>query len=183
MVVRKLRVGTHEHSLLLASLITDLAEKDSEAVAGLLFEGELSFEAKVAAMDALAGLGGQYAPLLAYMARESDQEPELQPRVFRALGRTGHPAGTEAIVNGLHSSNWTVRAAAAEAAGRAGITQAADTIGQLLGDEDYWVRYRASEALLRLGPRGIAALREATESENERVRTSAIKMLTEGRVA
>ena len=134
-------------------------------------------------MDALAELGGEYAPLLAYMARSAEGEPDLQPRLFRALGRTGHPAGTEAIVHGLSSEEWTVRSSAAEAAGKAGLAQAAARLGELLTDPHYWVRYRASEALLRLGPRGINTLREVSEGDDEEASAVAAKMLAEGRAA
>ncbi len=182
-VMRKLKVGKEEHSLLLVSLMRELAATNSEAVAGLLFEKDLSFEAKVAAMDALADLGGEYALLLAYMARESAGEPELQPRIFRALGRIGHPAGAEAILTGLVSDDWTVRSSAAESAGKAGLAQAAERLGELLCDPHYWVRYRASEALLRLGPRGINTLRKVSDGDNEIASCVATKMLAEGRAA
>lgn len=182
-LMRQLKVGKDEQSLLLVSLMRDLAEKDSEAVAGLLFERDLSYEAKVAAMDALADLGGTYAPLLAFMARESEGEVELQPRVFRALGRTGHPAGAEAIIAGLSNAEWSVRASAAEAAGKSGIADAAGRLGELLDDPQYWVRYRAGEALLRLGPRGIHVLSERVESGDEETSLIARKILAEGRAA
>ena len=182
-VVHKLKVGEEENSLLLVSLMKDLAETDPESVAGLLFEKDLSYRAKVAAMDALADRGGEYAALLAYMARDCSDEPELQPRIYRALGRTGHPAGAEAIMEGLTSDNWTVRGAAAEAAGKAGLVQATDRVAGLLDDPNYWVRLRASEALLRLGPRGINALRQASESEDHLAAGVAAKMLAEGRAA
>ncbi|MFB0613075.1 HEAT repeat domain-containing protein [Aurantiacibacter poecillastricola] len=180
-IVNKLNVREEENSLLLVSLMIDLVETNSEAVAGLLFEKDLSNRVKVAAMDALAERGGEYAPLLAYMARDSEGEPDLQPRIYRALGKTGHPIGAEAIFEGLGSASWTVRAAAAEAVGRARLAAAADRLSALLEDPNYWVRYRASEALLRIGPTGIKALREASDSEDPVVRTAAVKMLAEGR--
>ena len=182
-LISKLKVGEEENSLLLVSLMADLAAKDPEAVAGLLFEKDLSYEAKVAAVDALADLGGTYAPLLAYMAQESVGEHDLQPRVFRALGRTGHPAGSQAIMAGLNSETWSVRAAAAEASGKAGLVAAADRLGTLLQDDHFWVRFRAGEALLRLGPRGLSALHRAAESDNEDAREVATKILREGRAA
>ncbi|RIV85669.1 HEAT repeat domain-containing protein [Aurantiacibacter zhengii] len=180
-IVNKLNVGAEENSLLLVSLMVDLAETNSEAVAGLLFEQDLSHRVKVAAMDALSQRGGEYAPLLAYMARDSGNEPELQPRIFRALGRTGHPAGADAIMEGMASDNWTVRAAAAEAVGKTRLVAAADRLSTLLNDPHYWVRYRASEALLRIGTRGVSVLREASRSEDPVVRSAALKMLAEGR--
>ena len=183
LLVDKLKMGSEEHSLLLVSLMSDLAERNPGEVAALLFERDVPVEAKIAATDALAEGGGEYAPLLAYMAKESEGEPDLQPRIFRALGRNGHPAGMEAIFTGLGSDEWAVRASAAEAAGRLGASGTTARLGELLADENWWVRYRAGEALLRLGPRGINALRKASTDENEFVRGTASAMLAEGRVA
>ncbi|MBX7497010.1 HEAT repeat domain-containing protein [Qipengyuania sp. 6B39] len=180
-LVEKLRMGSEEHSLLLVSLMSDLVDRDPGSVAALLFERNIPVEAKIAATDALAQGGGEYAPLLAYMARESFGEPDLQPRIYRALGRNGHPAGADAIAAGLDSPEWTVRAAAAEAAGRIGAAEVSDKLGRMLADEAWWVRLRAGEALLRLGPRGIAALREAAEAADQTVRSTALAMLAEGR--
>ena len=181
--MQKLRVGAEENSLLLVSLLSDLAETNAEAVADLLFQEDLSFAAKVAAMDALADRGGEYAPLLAYMARESAQEPELQPRIYRALGRTGHPACADAIIAGMVSDNWAVRAAAAEAAGKSGLTHATEALAPLLADEHYWVRYRAGEALMRLGQRGLATLQQARDGTDPVAAAAAGKMLAEGNAA
>ena len=183
LLVDKLKMGSEEHSLLLVSLMCDLVQRNPGEVAALLFERDIPVEAKIAATDALAEGGGEYAPLLAYMAKESEGESDLQPRIFRALGKNGHPAGMEAIFAGLSSDDGGVRAAAAEAAGRLGAGGAARQLGELLADESWWVRYRAAEALLRLGPRGINALRKASTDENEYARRTASAMLAEGRVA
>ena len=182
-LVEKLRMGSEEHSLLLVSLMSDLVERDAGEVAALLFERDVPVEAKIAATDALAEGGGQYAPLLAFMAQQSAGEPDLQPRIFRALGRNGHPAGMGAVLSGLDSPESGVRAAAAEAAGKMGAASCAPRLGVLLADESWWVRFRAGEALLRLGPRGLAALREASCNEDETVRSTASAMMAEGRVA
>ena len=181
--VDKLKMGSEEHSLLLVSLMSDLAERNPGEVAALLFERDVPVEAKIAATAALAEGGGEYAPLLAYMAKESEGEADLQPRIFRALGRNGHPAGLEAIFSGLSSEDPNVRAAAAEAAGKLGASGTAARLGELLADENWWVRYRSGEALLRLGPRGINALRKASTEANEDARSAAAAMLAEGRVA
>ncbi|MEB3416797.1 HEAT repeat domain-containing protein [Alteriqipengyuania sp. WL0013] len=182
-LVEKLQMGAVENSLLLASLMGDLVQRNPGEVAALLFDKDVPVEAKVAATDALADGGGEYAPLLAYMAKESVGEPELQPRIFRALGRNGHPAGLDAIRQGLHSENWTVRAAASEAAGKLGASDMAVRIAALLADEHWWVRYRAGEALLRFGPRGIAELRAASVHADDTVRQTAMAMMAEGRAA
>lgn len=84
-------------------------------------------------------------------------------------------------MEGLTSANWTVRAAAAEAVGNTRLVVAADRLSTLLNDPQYWVRYRASEALLRIGTRGHSVLREASRNEDPVVRSAALKMLAEGR--
>ena len=183
LIVEKLRIGCEERSLLLVSMMRDLAEHDAGAVAGLLFEKDVPYEAKVAATDALAIVGPRYAPLLAYMASDSAGESDLQPRIYRALGRLGHPSGRDTILNGLKSEEWPVRASAAEAAGKSGLAEAADTLGELLADENWWVRFRAGEALLRIGPRGLAVLHAAGASELEITRTTAQAILAERQAA
>ena len=182
-LVAKLKIGTEEHSLLLVSLMGELVERNAGAVAALLFERDIPVEAKIAATDALAEGGGEYTPLLAYMATEAVGEPDLQPRIFRALGRNGHPAAAPAIRQGLESDQWPVRAAAAEAAGKSGVADAAGRLGELLSDENWWVRHRAGEALLRLGPRGIAVLRATSAADDETSRITAEAVLAEGKAA
>lgn len=182
-LVEKLKMGSEENSLLLVSLMSDLAKRDPGAVAALLFERDVPVAAKVVATDALAETGGEFTPLLAYMAQQAAGEPELQPRIYRALGRNGHPAGAAAIVSGLDSEEWFVRSSAAEAAGKAGILAAADRLGALLEDENWWVRYRAGEALLRMGARGLAVLRAQGATGSETARNTATALLAEGRAA
>ena len=182
-LVEKLEIGRKEHSLLLVSLMADLVQRNPGEVAALLFERDVPAEAKVAATDALGEAGGEYAPLLAYMANDSANEPDLQPRIFRALGRNGHPAAIGAIRKGLESPDWPVRASAAEAAGKVGASDAAPRLGELLADENWWVRHRAGEALLRLGPRGIAILRQSAALEEGFARSAATAILAESRAA
>ena len=182
-LVARLGVSPDRQSLLLVSLMADLVEKDAAAVAALLFERDVPAEAKVAAIDALADAGGEYTPLLAYMARESAGEPDLQPRIYRALGRNGHPQAVDAIVHGFASPDAGTRASAAQAAGKAGAGEAAPHLRELLADADWWVRYRAGEALLRLGPRGLAELRAASAGDDADQRGAAVALLAEGRAA
>lgn len=182
-LVNKLRVGTEERSLLLVSLMADLVQRDQSAVAAMLLDRNLPYEAKLAATDALADSGTEYAPLLAQLAHETASTPDVQPRIYRALGRIGHPAGAAAIMAGLQSDEWPVRASASEAAGKSGLVTAAERLGELLDDPNWWVRYRASQALLRLGPRGLAILWSVAESPSDVAKSTAKAMLAEARAA
>ena len=182
-LVEKLRIGREEHSLLLVSMMADLAGRNPAAVAALLFDKDMPYEAKVAATDALSACGGEYAPMLAQMAVKATGEPDLQPRIYRALGKAGHPVGIDAIGDGLASPEWPVRAAAAEAAGKTGALELCEELGGMLDDVNWWVRFRAGEALLKMGSRGILVLERAASGTGEYARAAARALLSEGRVA
>lgn len=179
-LVRGLGIGTSEHSLLSVALMRDLAKHDPQAVEALLYDLELPDAAKLAATDALAETGAvDHAPLVAWMAEAAGEQTELQPRIFRALGRLGHPAGHDAILEGMHSPLWPVRSSAAEAAGRSHFRRSADRLVALLDDEEWWVRFRASEALSRLGGEGRLALERAAMDAGHLGRAAAIATLNE----
>ena len=124
-----------------------------------------------------------HAPLVAWMAEAADEESDLRPRIFRALGRIGHPAGHGAIIAGLDSPDWRVRSAAAEAAGRSALKDAVPQLAALLDDDEWWVRLRAGEALARLGAAGKLALHRAAVGDAPIARTAAKATLAERRLA
>ncbi|WP_301750338.1 HEAT repeat domain-containing protein [uncultured Erythrobacter sp.] len=160
-IVRRLELGTSERSLLIASLMRDLVDADPASVEDLLSDDTLPDAARLAAVDALAASGRvEHAPLVARMAEEAGSDNELLPRIYHALGRIGHPSGHAAILRGLSHPVWAVRAAAAQAAGANRLAKAAEPLGALLGDDQWWVRLRAGEALWRLGSNGMAVLKK-----------------------
>lgn len=183
-MVRRLGIGTDEKSLLVISLMRDFVKTDPHAVEALLYDLEVADAAKLAATDALAESGAvDHAPLVAWMAEASNEDTELSPRIFRALGRIGHPAGHEAIVSALDDEVWQVRAAAAEAAGRSGLKAASPRLAALLSDDRWWVRFRAGEALTRLGADGRLELQRAAAAPEPRTRDAARAILAEWALA
>lgn len=179
-LVHGLGLGTRERSLLVASLMRDLVDVDHTAVIALLKDQEVPDAAKLAAMDALASSGlVEHAPLMAEMAQSAAGDLELLPRLYHALGRIGHPSGHSAILRGLADPAWQVRAAAAQAAGLNGLLEAAGRLGELMGDERWWVRYRAGEALWRLGPRGRDMLERVALAGAALARDAATRTLEE----
>jgi HEAT repeat protein len=183
-LVRALGIGITQHSLLAVSLMRDLVKIDPHAVEALLYDLTLSDEVKLAATDALAESGAvDHAPLVAWMAEAAGEDSDLQPRIFRALGRIGHPVGHDAILGGLDSPAWQVRASASEAAGRSALRTAVPRLAQLLDDDEWWVRMRAGEALARLGSAGILALHEAAIAPAPVARAAAKATLAERAVA
>lgn len=183
-VVRKLGIGTRERSLLVVSLMRDLAEVDPKGVQAILYDPALPDEAKLAATDALAASGMvENAPLVAWMADAARTDSHLQPRIFRALGRIGHPGARDAVLTGLASAEWRVRSSAAEAAGRIGLTDAIPRLKELLGDEHWWVRLRSGEALARMGGAGRDALLAAAEIGSPQAQRAASATLAERKLA
>lgn len=180
-LVRELGLGTTERSLLIGSLLRDLVEHDPASVEDLLKDDEIGDAIKLAAIDALAASGrAEHAPLVAWMAGQAETDSDLVPRIYHALGRIGHPSGHPAILEGLSHPAWAVRAAAAQAAGTNALASSAERLGELLGDESWWVRFRAGEALWRLGPAGHAVL-ERVAAEGEEVAQEAARLTLEER--
>jgi HEAT repeat protein len=183
-LIRGLGIGTSENSLLVVSLMRDLVKADPHAVEALLYDLDLPDAAKLAATDALAESGAvDHGPLVAWMAEAAGDDPELRPRIIRALGRLGHPAGHEAVLAALHDSAWQVRAAAAEASGRSVLRLAIPRLTELLGDDEWWVRFRAGEALSRLGTDGRQALHHAASGTDSAAQVAAKATLAEQRTA
>ncbi|MBI1402241.1 MAG: hypothetical protein GC147_03385 [Porphyrobacter sp.] len=179
-IVRRLGLGTRERSLLVASLMRDLVDADPASVEELIFAPGLPDAARLAAADALAASGRiEHAPLVARMAEEAGQDEELLPRIYHALGRIGHPSGHSAILRGLSHPAWTVRAAAAQAAGTNGLVEAAAGLGLLLDDPQWWVRFRAGEALWRLGAAGRAVLTDLARDGSPSAREAAARTIEE----
>lgn len=179
-LVDQLGIGTTEHSLLVVSLFREIATSRPEELKALLYDSSVPTGAKAAAIDALSA-SPDYAlvPLVAQLAlRLPDQDPAL-PRYLRALAGFAHPAGASAVAHGLASAHWPARAAAAHAAGRIGLLEAGGRLAELLDDEQWWVRFRAGEALSRLGPDGERLLAETASTGSERARAAAALTLAE----
>ncbi|MXO70046.1 HEAT repeat domain-containing protein [Alteraurantiacibacter buctensis] len=179
-LAQKLGIGTTERSLLVVSLMRDLAEADANAVQALLTLPGIAGETKVAATEAL-GLGRlvETTPLVTWIAEALSGDPALQPRIYRALGQMGHPGARDAVAAGLSSPSWEVRAAAADAAGKIGLTDLLGRLSDLLDDDYWWVRLRAGEALAASGAAGRDQLVRAAASGPATARHAANAILAE----
>lgn len=177
-LVYKLGIGTTENSLLAVSLFRDIAERRPNELKALLVDENIPAGAKAAIIESLAASADYtLVPMIVSLASEED-EPFHLTRYLRALGAFAHPAGEPAIKRGFQNPHWEVRAAAARAAGRIGLTSLAPNLKLLLSDPEWWVRFRAGEALTRFGPAGVEDLRQLA-SGAEPARTAASKILAE----
>ncbi len=124
---------------------------------------------RVLIIDALGGIG-DYRVLPALLAAARDADMEVRAAGFRSLSQLGHPAAAAVVAEGLRDAAWPVRAQAALCVGQIDLAEMVPELERLLGDPEWWVRFRAAEALFDLGEEGrevLAALRdEATPAGN-----------------
>lgn len=184
MLVDRLRLGTDERSMLIVTLLSEIARERPGEVRSLIEQDDVSAAVKAAAIEALASSGDySLVGVISRLTLAADDHASELPRYLRALGAFQHPAALPAVRLRLASPTWWVRAAAAEAAGRIGLTETTMQLNDLLDDNDWWVRFRAGEALVRLGESGRALLSEASRSGTERARHAARLTLAEQALA
>lgn len=182
-LVRDLRLGSEEASTLAVTIFQSASASGAEDIKSLILAPETNPGVRLAAIEALVASGDySIVPVITRLALEApDDTPEL-PRYLRALGLIGHPAARPAVLGCLASQAYAVRAAAAEAAGRISLVEAADPLAGLLDDSEWWVRFRSAEALLKLGDPGLERLRRAARTGSPRARSAAASMLAEHEV-
>lgn len=101
-----------------------------------------------AAIEALAGLGGEALPSLRSLYVQSGGE--MRVAAVRALGGTGTREGIELVRSALSDSSALVRYYACRAIAEAGDTSSAGAVARLLGDPDPAVREAAGETCARM---------------------------------
>lgn len=179
-LVDLLGIGTRQNSLLTVSLFRDLAAQRPDEVRGLILDPTVPAGAKAAAIEALSASGDySLVPVVTTLALTADSDDPVLPRYLGALAGFAHPAAEPAVKRGLGSHSPEVRAAAAFAAGRIGLTPLGPHLKELLADSDWSVRFRAGEALASLGTEGIRLLHETAGLGREPARTAAALTLAE----
>ena len=179
-IVRTLEIGTRENSLLTIGLFRDIADQRPQDIRTLIATTDVTPAVKAAAIDALAQSGDySLVPVISALVLAPGAPLREVPRYLAALGELGHPAAAEAVAYGLASDDIAVRAAAAQAAGKIGLIDLADRLSALLGDGRWLIRFRAAEALARMGEAGRAVLRREAAQAGEPARSSARLILAE----
>jgi HEAT repeat protein len=179
-LVRLLDIGRGEKSLLVNSLFKALGDRGTAELEEAVRSAGAPTTARIAAAEALAAAGSYAAvPLIAEAALRAPADSRELPRFLRALAGLGHPAAAEAVGKGLDSEAPAVRAAAAEAAGRIGLAQFAARLTELLSDSSWQVRFRAGEAMIRLGEEGVALLRTVASKSGAPAAEAAARTLAE----
>jgi HEAT repeat protein len=181
-LIRKLGIGTRESSLLTIGLFEEIAAARPEQIRAVIEDPAGPGLVKAAAIESLSASGDySLVPTINRLAMEAAPASEELPRYLLSLAQFGHPAGIPAVNRALRIGAPPARAAACEAAGRIGVVEAADRLAELLDDEDWWVRFRAGEALARLGRPGRQVLAEVARGPSPRAaRAAALTMAERG---
>jgi len=183
-LIEQLHIGRGQSSLLVVALLEDIALERPQEIRSLIEDPAIPEAVKAAAIEALSSSGDySLVPIITDLAIRATPTSEALPRFLRSLGQFGHPAAGAAVERGLRNGSADVRAAACEAAGKIGLVTAAEKLAQLLGDESWWVRFRAGEALTRIGPRGHRLLSEAASSGDRSVAQAAELIMAERGIA
>lgn len=114
---------------------------------------------------------------VAELVTDESRDIELRISAVKALGRLKKHDG--AIRAALKSPSWEMRAAAAKALGDLGDPTAIPKLEQLLSDTSWWARVNSANALSRLGPDGIEALRKSLNGGDDFARDIARQTLSE----
>ncbi|MEA3407789.1 MAG: HEAT repeat domain-containing protein [Chloroflexota bacterium] len=115
--------------------------------------------------------------LLSQAMREGDAR--CRAAIADGLGLWGHPRAIDPLAWALREDDAPlVRVSAADALGRIGDREAADSLGQALTDESLWVRSAAARALGKVAaPEAVDALQEALSDADPLVRRSVVAAL------
>jgi len=93
--------------------------------------------------------------------------------IITALGRLGDPRAIQPLRDLLTNASAEIRQSAVQALGRLQAIEVADAIRSLLDDPDYWVSFRAGEALAAMGELGRKNLHQTLTSRSAQASTMA----------
>jgi HEAT repeat protein len=145
----------------LSSLIADLASGD---------------DPRAEAAHAALGLHGSAAlPALVRLAQSPS--PDDRWWAMRCLSDQHHEQADQALIDGLHDPDLSVRQAAALALRHRPMATAIPCLVSLLGDEDSLLSRLASDALAAMGSAATRALAEALQSPSATARIGAARAL------
>lgn len=167
-----LDIGRHEQSRLVVELFRRLSTREYDAILGIAADRSRPALLRLMALEALSERRDER--LVAVLGRIGVEEGgDIGAQAIRLIGGLGDRSVEPVIAAALANPDWRMRVQAASAAGRLGLANLAAPLTALLDDDAWWVRHRAGEALANLREGGIAQLREASASGEDRSRRAA----------
>lgn len=159
-LVEKLDIGGTIRSRMLREIFLKVGRNHVKDLVDLL-EGVAVEDIAVLTLYAI-GRVQDYSVVPAVIKQMESKHVNVRAEALRALAAIGHPKCKQAVIAAIDDIAWPVRAQAAVCAGVIGLTDAIEPLSKLLDDEEWWARFRAAEALVKLGPGGITALENAS---------------------
>jgi HEAT repeat protein len=144
----------------------------------VLLKGYCDENVQQESLEALRGAGGAAGPFLAERFALGDDEGRCV--IVHLSGELQLPECQKIISEGVEDRSPMVRALAAEAVGKAGLTELIPVLARMINDENSEVRHRATAALVKLA----AVSRESvsgsaihlSESDNPDCRLQAVRL-------
>jgi HEAT repeat protein len=128
---------------------------------------------RVVCLDALGLLGATGSVQRVVRVLREDAVLDVRVSAAACLGRLGARSALDPLTEALAPPRpMPLRAAAAKALGDLGAPGAVPALVALLGDEAYRVAHEAAQALRRLGPVGVRALRAVLDDEAAAIRAT-----------
>lgn len=152
-----MRVGVDTSSEDLRRIFRRAVEAEPRAAIAMLVDGATPDELRQLVIDGL-GHAGDYQALPIIDAMIYHANPEVRAETLRALASLGHPQSGAIAIEALRDPDWRVRSQAANCVRRIGAAAAVPALVPLLDDEQWWVRFRAAEALATLSDDGRSRL-------------------------
>lgn len=200
-LVARLSVVDPTHSLAVREIFRSLGKGAAPGLIAVL-ESDVPDSTKIVAADALGHIGdpravrallkvfdaGEHAGTPAQVTRhrgfaESPQMTHrnisLQLTVMQALSRLYDQDSIKALTGALEDPFWEIRACASECLGEMGERSVIPKLEYLLGDNHWWVRYYAANALFKMGAEGMSSLRRAATGVSTRAQQIAGDLLRE----
>jgi len=105
---------------------------------------------------------------------------ELRIHCIKAIGRMEYIEALPTLRRCLDNPDWVIRSQAISAIGKIGDINIENKLVEKLGDENWWVRYRAAEVLFSISEQGKEILKDIlVHSKNKKAVTAAQVLLTE----
>lgn len=175
-IVASISRSKRTNSLMLSDILHRFGEPAVPTMLQLA-KSDANLDVRVSALKALGSIGSLEA-VDDLIALSGDKAPEIRARAIAALGQIGDDRAADAIVGHLTEKEIGVRLQTVQALGRLRISSAMPKLAACLDDDNWWVRYRAAEALHNFGHMGIAALK-AFSARNDRIGLIAGQVLGE----
>jgi len=163
-IFRQLTNSQQLNALMLADVLRQFGEETLPHL-NALAASKAQTSMRVAAIIALGNIGSldSVEPLCALL---KDESIDVKSQAALALGEIGDVRAAVELIPLLEFQNKEVRVAAAQSLGLIKAQRAIPALGKALSDDDWWVRFRAGEALYRLGNTGVALLRAMSSQKD-----------------